>query len=131
MKALSVNIPFKNDISVLKSKINIGNKTLKNRLLINPMEGCDSDADGSPTELVYRRYERFAAGGSALLWVEACAVCREGRANPRQMHINSENTDELKKLVEHIKNVSAEMFMQCCSLPTPADMQSRAESCRQ
>ncbi len=103
MKELSIDIPFESDVSILKQGISIGKKNLKNRMLVNPMEGCDSNPDGSPTEFVYRRYERFAKGGSALLWVEACAVCREGRANPRQMHINSENVQEFKKLVGHIK----------------------------
>lgn len=103
MEALSAVIPFDDNVSVLKESVGIGGKKLKNRMLINPMEGCDSAEDGSPTDLVYRRYERFAGGGSALLWVEACAVCREGRANPHQMHINAENTEEFKRLVEHIK----------------------------
>lgn len=103
MKELSIDIPFEDDISVLGENISIGGKVLKNRLLVNPMEGCDSAPDGSPTDMVYRRYSRFASGGSALLWVEACAVCREGRANPLQMHINGDNKQEFKKLVEHIR----------------------------
>ena len=43
------------------------------------MEGCDSNEDGSPSELVRRRYRRFGAGGSGLIWWEACAVVPEGK----------------------------------------------------
>lgn len=101
---LQLAIPFDTDTSVLQTPVRVGDKTLKNALVVQPMEGCDSRADGSPTELVYRRYERFAKGGSGMLWMEACAVTKEGRANPRQMHINSENVGEFRDLVSHIRS---------------------------
>src|ERR1022692_1269679 len=57
-------------------------------IAIHPMEGCDGDAEGRPSELTWRRYERFARGGAKLIWFEATAVCREGRANPRQLWLH-------------------------------------------
>ncbi len=104
MQELSIDLPFEENINVLKNEIKIGEKALKNSLVVHPMEGCDCTEDGSPTELVYRRYERFAKGGSGMLWMEACAVSMDGRANPRQMHINKENVSEFTKLVTHIRN---------------------------
>ena len=70
---LGVNIPISEDLSVLKSPVQIGDKNIPNRLAISPMEGCDGTESGEPDELTFRRYERFARGGSGLLWLEACA----------------------------------------------------------
>ncbi|MBQ7573282.1 MAG: NADH:flavin oxidoreductase [Clostridia bacterium] len=103
MNELDIKLPFESNTEVLKKEQVIGDKTVKNSMVILPMEGCDSNIDGSPTKLVYRRYERFAKGGSGVLWMEACAVCKGGRANPRQMHINRENVGEFKKLTDHIR----------------------------
>lgn len=64
------------------------------------MEGCDGTAEGAPGPLTFRRYKRFAQGGAALLWFEACAVVAEGRANPRQLWINRANRDEFARLLE-------------------------------
>lgn len=104
MNELSINLPFEKNISILKNRIELGNKVLKNSLAVHPMEGCDCNDDGSPSELVYRRYERFAKGGSGILWMEACAVSVDGRANPRQMHINKNNVEGFAKLVKHIRS---------------------------
>ncbi len=49
------------------------------------MEGFDSTADGAPGELSFRRYGRYAEGGSALIWFEATAVLHEARSNPHQL----------------------------------------------
>ena len=106
MSELSIEIPFEENIDILKNTVEVGTKMLKNSLVVHPMEGCDCNADGSPSELVYRRYERFAKGGSGMLWMEACAVSMDGRANPRQMHINKENVGEFTKLVNHIRSCS-------------------------
>lgn len=100
---LGVKIPYSDNLDVLSKSLKIGNKTFANRLCIQPMEGCDSTADGKPDELTKRRYMRFAESGAGLLWFEATAVVNEGRANPRQSFISEENVDSLKALVEDIK----------------------------
>ena len=57
-----------------------------NRLGINPMEGWDGQADGSPSENTVRRWRRFGESGGKLIWGgEAVAVRPDGRANPRQL----------------------------------------------
>jgi NADPH2 dehydrogenase len=61
------------------------------RYAILPMEGWDATADGRPTELVQRRWERFGESGARLIWGgEAVAVREDGRANPRQLLVSSE-----------------------------------------
>ncbi|MBE7030629.1 MAG: flavin oxidoreductase/NADH oxidase [Ruminococcaceae bacterium] len=100
---MALDLPVADNTDALKKGITVGKRTLANTLAVHPMEGCDSEADGTPTELVWRRYERFAKGGCGVIWVEACAVCPEGRANPRQLAITEENKDEFKKMVAHMR----------------------------
>lgn len=99
IEALGVKIETTEDFSVLRRPLRIGSVTAPNRLAILPMEGCDSQEDGTPSELVFRRYRRFAEGGAGLLWFEACAVTNEGRANRLQMSMRPENLDVFKRLV--------------------------------
>lgn len=82
MQELSVELPFEENVDILKNEVEVGEKMLKNSLVVPPMEGCDCNEDGSPSDLVYRRDERFAKGGSGMLWMEACAVSMDGRATP-------------------------------------------------
>lgn len=96
-------LPLSEDIDLLKQPIQIWQHKLSNRLAIQPMEGCDGNADGSPSELTVRRYRRFAGSGAALIWEEATAIVPEGRANPRQLMITEENLDDFKRLVDDIR----------------------------
>ena len=105
-----LNIPISENLDILKRPVQIGNTIISNRLAIHPMEGCDSMLDGRPDELMFRRYDRFARGGAGLLWVEACAVAYEGRANPRQLYINKKNLGDFKKLVQNCIKAAQEEF---------------------
>ncbi len=96
---LGVSLPMTEDLSILATPCAFGSVTLPNRLVVQPMEGCDGEADGRPGPLTLRRYARFAGGGAGLLWAEACAVVPEGRANPRQLMLTRENLDAYKALV--------------------------------
>jgi NADH:flavin oxidoreductases, Old Yellow Enzyme family len=89
------------DISLYGRKIN-------NRVVFQPMEGCDGSAGGGIGELTRRRYLRFAGSGAGILWFEAIAVTPEGRANPRQLFINPGNVNEYKALIVEIKAVAVE-----------------------
>jgi len=100
--ALGVEIPVAEELSILQTPYAFDRLTAPNRLAIHPMEGCDGEMDGRPGPLTVRRYERFAAGGAGLLWVEACAVVPEGRANPRQLWMTDANIDSFRALVTRI-----------------------------
>ena len=93
-------IEFADDLSVLSAQVKVGRRTAPNAFAILPMEGCDSNTDGSPSPLVERRYMRFAEGGAGLLWWEACAVEEAGKANPLQMMLTNENIRQFKALVK-------------------------------
>ena len=85
----------------LLDKINI-----PNRVVFQPMEGCDCNADGSPSELTAEKYRKAAASGAGIVWFEACAVCPEGRTNARQMRLTEENMDSFKALLREMREIA-------------------------
>jgi len=109
-----VELPVSERLDILKKSLQLCGKSLPNRLAVHPMEGCDGTAEGAPGELTFRRYERFASGGAGLLWVEACAINNEARANPRQIYLNRNTLPVFKKLFNDMltsaKTASGEDF---------------------
>jgi 2,4-dienoyl-CoA reductase-like NADH-dependent reductase (Old Yellow Enzyme family) len=105
---LGVDINLTEDLSSLAKPVKIGKKTAPNSIAILPMEGCDSNPDGSPSELVERRYLRFASGGAGLLWWEACAIIHEGRANPLQMMLTKDNVKSFAELLIKTNKAAAD-----------------------
>ena len=97
---LNVDIPLSTDLSVLGSSLTAGGFELSNRFAVHPMEGFDADENGAPGELAFRRYRRYASGGSALIWFEATAVVPEGRSNPGQFHISKQTVNTFRQLVD-------------------------------
>lgn len=105
---LGIDMDFSEDLSPLFKSRKVGSKTAPNSMAVLPMEGCDSNPDGSPSELVRRRYIRFASGGAGLLWWEACAVVPEGRANELQMMLTASNRSKFAALIEETKQAAAD-----------------------
>lgn len=103
VEALGISMKFSGQLKRLEQPVAVGKKVAPNSIAVLPMEGCDSNSDGSPSELVKRRYRRFASGGAGLLWWEACAVVEEGRANPLQMMITEENLEAFFELMNETK----------------------------
>ena len=60
---LGTKLPFAEDTAVLASPLQVGKKTIPNRLVCQAMEGCDGTPTGEPDTLTKRRYDRFAKGG--------------------------------------------------------------------
>lgn len=102
-RELGVHLPFAEDTRILSEPLQIGSVVLKNRLGTAPMEGADSLADGSPSEMTKRRYIRNAEGGSGTLWFEAISIVPEGRSSRHQLMLTRENLDAYKRLTEEIK----------------------------
>ena len=69
-----------------------------NRFAVLPMEGWDATTDGRPTDLVRRRWRRFASSGCGLVWGEATAVRPDGRANPNQLVLNESTVEGIAEL---------------------------------
>ena len=53
-------LPTSKNLDLLFKPLKIAGKTLTNRIVFHPMEGCDGERDGSPSELTARRYRNFA-----------------------------------------------------------------------
>jgi NADPH2 dehydrogenase len=106
--ALESDLPWSDDLSPLFDPCRVGDRQVGNRLAIQPMEGCDAELDGSPGELTFRRFRRFGAGGAKLIWGEAAAVVPEGRANPRQLLINSKNAGAIERLLQAARTAHVE-----------------------
>ena len=107
---LGVELPFQESVDPLFEKIAVGGKSLPNRLAVQPMEGFDAETDGSPSELTFRRYRRYAQGGSGLIWFEATSVVSEGRSNPHQLFIHDKSLDGFKRLVEETRRAAHRTF---------------------
>ena len=108
--------------ALLARPVPVGRGTAGNSIAIHPMEGCDGDAEGRPAELTWRRYERFARGGAKLIWFEATAVCREGRANPRQLWIHEGSVAEFARLVDRTRRTHRERWGSDADLVVPMQL---------
>ena len=104
ISSMGLKIRLSDDLSSLSKPLIINGRRAENRFAILPMEGCDSELDGSPSFLVSRRYLRFFTGGAGLVWWEANAVVEEGRANEHQMMITDSNLPLFKAQLKMLKN---------------------------
>ena len=94
---------------LINTPADIYGRKVHNRILFQPMEGCDGTADGAVDDLTLRRYMRFSEGAPGIIWFEATAVCNEGRANPCQLYINENTVGSFKELVSAVKAKSLEL----------------------
>ena len=89
-------------------KIYINGKEIQNRVVFQPMEGCDCNLDGSPSDLTVQKYVKNVKSGAGTVWFEANAVCSEGRTNPRQMWITEENLPIYKDFIANLRKIARE-----------------------
>ncbi|MBN2155695.1 MAG: hypothetical protein JW776_06610 [Candidatus Lokiarchaeota archaeon] len=105
----------------LKISFNSTKFWVPNRFVIHPMEGFDATKEGSPTDLTYKRYERYGTSGTGIVWFEAVSVLNEGKSNPHQLYLNNHNKQKFKDLLtsfhkgriylqKHIQNFSKSPF---------------------
>lgn len=108
LEQLHLSLPLDEDLAVLGEAVPIAGRRTANRFVVQPMEGFDSAPDGSPGPLCFRRYARYAEGGSAFLWFEATAVLPEARSNPRQLALHAGSVDAFARLVEETRRAGRE-----------------------
>ena len=84
----------------------LDNINIPNRVVFQPMEGCDCNTDGSPSEFTREKYLRAAASGAGTVWFEANAVCPEGRTNVGQMRLTEENMGAFKSLLNEMREIA-------------------------
>jgi 2,4-dienoyl-CoA reductase-like NADH-dependent reductase (Old Yellow Enzyme family) len=103
---LGIELPYLEDITPLFQPDHIEGFPVQNRLVVQPMEGYDSESDGAPSFLTRRRYLRYASGGSGMIWYEAVSVSWEGRSNPGQLWINQDNSDVFAALNAEVRSAA-------------------------
>lgn len=105
--------PYAQDTSALKRPVELPHDgiTLKNSIVIQPLEGMDSKTDGTPDELTYRRYRRYFESGAGLVWFESLAVQEDGRSCSHAPWITDQNLDEFKRFVYELKNDHPDVIM--------------------
>jgi 2,4-dienoyl-CoA reductase-like NADH-dependent reductase (Old Yellow Enzyme family) len=103
LKRLSIPLPISSNTENLREVIQSKNIIIPNRLSIQPMEGFDAKINGSPSDLTFRRYERYAKGGAGLIWFEATAISDDCRSNDHQLVLTEENIKDYKQLVSLIR----------------------------
>jgi NADPH2 dehydrogenase len=82
-----------------RADLQIGGKSIGNRIAIQPMEGWDGSTTGGITDDMLRRWTRFGESGAKLIYGgEAMAVRPDGRANPNQLILSPENQEGIAKL---------------------------------
>ncbi len=108
VRGRGLDLPVCEDLSVLAEEVRWGRLVVPNRLVVQPMEGCDGTDEGAPTDLTIRRYRRFAAGGAGLIWWEATAVAAEARANPRQLHLHAGTVEGFAEMVRAARAAARE-----------------------
>ncbi len=91
---------------MMDQKIIVGGVPFSNRILLQPMEGCDCNLDGRPSNLTIEKYRKAARSGAGCVWFEANAVCPEGRTNPRQMMLTEENLPAFKALLDEMREIA-------------------------
>ena len=96
---LNDEIRLAENLDPLWRPVRFGERTVGNSMAVHPMEGCDGHLDGSPDELVFRRWRLFGEGGAKLIWGEATAVLEEARANPRQLWLHRGNVGSFEALL--------------------------------
>jgi 2,4-dienoyl-CoA reductase-like NADH-dependent reductase (Old Yellow Enzyme family) len=95
-------------VSVLNNPLTFESVVIPNRIVFQPMEGCDCQIDGRPGPLTVAKYENAARSGCGLIWMEANAVCPEGRTNPGQMMLTRENLPDFKAFVASLRKIAEE-----------------------
>jgi 2,4-dienoyl-CoA reductase-like NADH-dependent reductase (Old Yellow Enzyme family)/thioredoxin reductase len=92
----------------LFTQFTINHITLKNRIVMPPLASFLIGADGSIAGDAIEHYRRRAAGGPAMIIMEACAVSPEGIVSPHQARIYEDRfVDGLAKIAHAIKAESA------------------------
>jgi 2,4-dienoyl-CoA reductase-like NADH-dependent reductase (Old Yellow Enzyme family) len=95
----------------MATPIRIQSKTAPNRIVYHPMECCDADEEGNPTDLTLERYRKFAEGRPGLIFVEGCKVTKKSHGRVRDLGAEPHNIEGLGKIVRTIREVDPDIVI--------------------
>lgn len=97
----------------LFSPITINGLTLKNRILLSPLNTSYAARNGETTERLIRYYEERARGGAGCIIVETSCVSWDGRNGPRGLAICEDfHIEGLRKLTSRVHALGAKISIQ-------------------
>lgn len=101
-------------MSRIDSSIQIGNLTLKNRIVMPPIATYQSTEDGKVTDQMLEYYGARAKGGNiGLIITEHSYITLQGKAKARQLSVSDDSDIEgLKRLTEVIRQDGTRVFAQ-------------------
>lgn len=101
-------------MNALLSEIQVGNTTIKNRVVVPPMVCFKfSDEKGYVSDSHYEHYETLAKGGAGLIVIEATCVLPDGRLSMDQMGLwQDDQVEGMKKLVNLCHDHGAKVIVQ-------------------
>ena len=97
----------------LFSSFRIKEIELKNRIVMPSIASFFTGEGGSITDHAVEHYRRRAAGGPAMVMMEACAISPEGAVAPNQTRIHDDrHIEELAKIARVIEEEGSVPAMQ-------------------
>jgi NADPH2 dehydrogenase len=102
-------------MSILFTPASIGKITLKNRLIMAPMQQREGTPEAFATDYHVEHYSRRAKGGVGLVMIESTSVSKEGRLFTDDIGIfTDEHGARLKKVAEAIHAYDTPVVVQLC-----------------
>jgi NADPH2 dehydrogenase len=99
----------------LFSSLRIGNTTLKNRIIMAPMQQWKGTSEAYATDYHVEHYSARAKGGVGLAIVESTSVAENGRLFQNDIGILTDNhIHPLRKVVEEVHKYNTPIFIQLC-----------------
>jgi len=103
LASAGIEMPFDPEVETgghapLARAVSAGGFEIGNRWAILPLEGSDSDIDGSPTDRSIDRWAAFGSSGAKLIWGESAAVRSDGRSSPAQLMVSPATAGGLRRL---------------------------------
>jgi len=95
----------------LGKPIRIGPKTAPNRIVYQPTESNNCDAEGSPTEHTLHKYRSIAKGKPGIIHIESIDVTRRTQARSNRMLLLEGNVAPLTRLVEEIRKINGDALV--------------------
>lgn len=81
---------------------------IKNRILSQPIEGFDAEADGAPSLRSIKRYTTLSQNEYGSIWFESISVSADGRSNPYQLWITEENCKKFTNMLQKVRAAAPE-----------------------